>query len=470
VGEWPEATPAVLPPWAAIGVVLGVLGLTMLAVRSVQRRRGLPPESARKAIHIAMSIVALSLPWLFDDAGPVLLLAVLAVGAMAAVRWVPALRGSVGQVLHRVDRPTSLGDMAFPVAIAVLYVLTADSPVLYAIPLLLLGLADAGAALVGASYGRASYATVEGAKSREGSVAFALIAFLCVHVPLLLATPVGRPESLWVAAIVAVLATIVEAVSWRGLDNLFVPLGAYAVLVRLLTLDATALAGHAAVLALLLAASALLRREATVGGAGVGGVALVAYLAWALGGAAWLLPPALLYLLYTRIWPAAREADGLPHDGARRPHTVQNVFSVAAVGVLWLVAARTTGADLLLPYALAWGAHLAFLGVERMRVARPRWTPAQLAWRAAWRAALVAVAPVLAVWALRGALGTSAPPTAAVAGAAAAAGLVATGLAAWALARWTPLLDGAGEFERRLWRSSVVAPLSALGLLATWLR
>lgn len=468
-----DPTPAVLPAWAGIAVVLGVLGLALVAIRAVQARRGLAPESARKAIHVTMSAVALSLPWLFDDARPVLLLAVLAVGAMLAVRYVPALRASVGHVLHSVGRTQSLGDVAFPVTIAALYLLTADSPVLYAIPLLLLGLADAGAALVGASYGQAAYTTVEGAKSREGSAAFALIAFLSVHVPLLLFTPIGRPESLWTAAIVAVLAMLVEAVSWRGLDNLFVPLGAYAVLVRLLTLDAITLAGHAVVLLGLLAVAAALRRETTVGGAGVFGAALVAYLAWALGGTAWLLPPALLFLLYTRIWPAAREADGLPHSPTRRPHTAHNVFSVAAVGVLWLVLSRAVGEELLLPYALAFGVHLAFLGVERMQAARPRWTPVQVAWRAAWRSTLVAVGPVLLVWAIQVALGRpAAPPRPMLATAVAlAAGLVATGVAAWTLARFRDRLDTrVGEFESRVWRSAVAAPLSALGLLALWLR
>ena len=460
-------TPAI-PPWLGIVAVLGALALALVAIRRAQLRLRLSPEVTRKALHVAMSAVALSLPWVFDRDWPVFVLAALAFAVMAAVRAVPALRADVGGVLHEVGRQ-SIGDLCFPVALAVLFWLTADSPVLYSIPVLLLGLADPAAALTGARHGLAPYTTVEGVKSREGSVAFAFVAFLCVHVPLLLFTPIGRVESLWIACVVAILATIVEAVSWRGLDNLFVPIGTYAVLVRLLTLDAPVLAGHVFALLALLALAAILRSETTVGGAGVFGAALIAYLTWALGGTAWLIPPALVFVLYARMWPASRELDGLPHDPARRPHTSHNVFSVASVGMLWLFVSRAAGVDLLYPYALAWGCTLAFLGVERMRVARPGWGVVQLAWRAAWRCTLVAISPVvLVVWS-RVAVGSPRAPALPLETTAlyVLVGLLATGTAAATLARFYDEIDGhSTDFEGRIYRASVVGPLSALGLLA----
>ena len=469
-------TPAVLPPWGGIAAVLAALALALVVVRRAQVRRRLDAERTRKMLHAVMSGVALTLPWLFDADWPVAVLAAVGVAVMGAVRVVPRLRGGVGAVLHAGDR-ASVGDLLFPVAVALLYLLAADSPVLYAVPLLLLGIASPVATLVGARHGLAPYAAAEGTKSREGSVAYAFVAFLCVHVPLLVFTPVGRAEALWVAAIVAVLATIVEAVSWRGLDNLFVPLGTYAVLVRLLTFPATLLAGHAAVLVGLLGVAAVLRRETTVGGAGVFGAALVGYVVWALGGTAWLLPPALVYALYARVWPAAREADGLPHDPRRRPHTAQNVFSVSSVGVAWVIVSSALGAELLIPYGVAWAATFAMLGVDRMWTARPDWTVPQLAWRAGWRATLVGVGPVLLVlwlrvWAdwLVGApsAGAEAPEhpvalSAAVVGLAAAASAGAGAV----LARWKREIDlDSTEFEGRVYRAGIVAPFSALGLLA----
>lgn len=466
------AAPVVLPPWLGIAVVLGVLGLALVALRRAQVRRKLSAEATRKALHVTMSAVSLALPWLFHEAWPVIVLTGLAVGAMVAVRIVPLLRTEVGGVLHEVGRQ-SLGDVCFPIAVGALYLLTADSPVLYAIPLLLLGLADPAAALIGVRHGLAPYKTEEGTKSREGSVAFAFVAFLCVHVPLLLFTPVGRAEALWIAAIVAVLATIVEAVSWQGLDNLFVPLGTYVVLVRLLTFPAPLLAGHFAVLLGLVAVAAVLRSETTLGGAGVFGSVLIAYLVWALGGTAWLLPPALVYLLYARVWPASREADGLPHDPTRRPHTAHNVFSVASVGILWLLAAGALDVDLLYPYALAWGGYLAFLGVERMQLARPHWSVGGLAWRAAWRSTLAVVVPVLLVEWLRVLAGTPAASARPVEMTAAylALGLAVTFVAAAVLAQFKRPIDvESTAFEGRVYRAAIITPLSALGLLAFLVR
>ncbi|WP_412063367.1 hypothetical protein [Rubrivirga sp. IMCC45206] len=471
-----ELTPAVLSPWAGIAGVLGAFGLTLAVLRWAQLRRGLGAVATQKALHAAMSAVALSLPWLFDADWPLAVLAAVAVATVLAIRFIPALRQSVGHVLH--DGAASIGDVSFPLAVWALYVLADGSAVLYSIPILLLGIASPVAGLVAERHDVARFDDDED-KSQEGAVAFLFVAFLCVHVPLLLFTPVGRAEALWIGAIVAVLATIVETVSWRGLNNLFVPLGAYAVLVRLLTFDATLLVGHAAVLVGLLGVVAVLRRETTVGGAGVFGVALVGYLVWALGGTAWLLSPALVFVLYARIWPAGREADGLPHDPRRRPHTTSNVFSVSSVGVMWLLAASAFGADLLFPYAVAWSVAFAFLGVDRMMAARPDWGVAGLTWRAAWRATLVGIGPVLLVMWLRvwaeqttGAVaGTPAPAhPIALTAVAFGVGLVASAVGAAVLARWKgPIDHDSSPFAGRVYRAAIVAPLSALGLLIAWL-
>ena len=137
--------------------------------------------------------------------------------------------------------------------------------------------------------------------------------------------------------------------------------------------------------------------------------------------------------------------------------------------MLWLFVSRAAGVDLLYPYALAWGCTLAFLGVERMRVARPGWGVVQLAWRAAWRCTLVAISPVvLVVWS-RVAVGSPRAPALPLETTAlyVLVGLLATGTAAATLARFYDEIDGhSTDFEGRIYRASVVGPLSALGLLA----
>src|SRR5207248_6187645 len=115
----------------------------------------------------------------------------------------------------------------FPLAVCVLWLLylnTGDgepvrSRIGYLVPLLLLTLSDALAALVGVAYGRFQYTTPDGFKSLEGSFAFFLCSFVCVHVPLLLLTDRGRAETLLIAVLLAWLATMFEAIAWGGLDN-----------------------------------------------------------------------------------------------------------------------------------------------------------------------------------------------------------------------------------------------------------
>lgn len=445
-------------PAVGVAIVLGLLGAAFAVLWALQARRGLSPEAARKGVHVAMGGVTLLFPWMFSEAGPILLLCALSVALMVALRRVRVLREGVGGVIHNVER-ASYGEICFPLAVCVLYLLAADTPVLYAIPLLLLGLADPAAALIGLRHGLVPYRTVDGLKSREGSVAFFAVAFLCVHVPLLLFTDVGRLESLLVAAIVGALAMMLEAISWRGLDNLFVPLGSYVLLVRLLSFDAVLLAGHAVVVAAVCAGAAVWRRETTLRGSAVVAAALVGYLTWALGGTVWLIAPAVVFFTYSRLWPGLRDPEG-------QGHTAHHVFSVASVGVGWVLAAQAFGRPgLLFPYTLAYAGYLGLLGVERLKAAHPGWPAARLGRAAALRCSAVQLLPFLAVELARGA------PSGRAVLVYGGLTLLSTALAALALARYDRWIDGeTTEFGSRVARAALIAATSSLGLLAPlWL-
>ncbi|WP_054696225.1 diacylglycerol/polyprenol kinase family protein [Geotalea toluenoxydans] len=185
-------------PWLGILLVTVVLGAVMAGLKLISARCNLHPESSRKSVHILMGLVTLSFPWLFKESWPVLLLAGIAVAALMGTRLIGPLREQFGGVLHGVAR-SSRGELYFPLAVAALFLLSESSPLLYVIPLLTLTLADAVAALVGVRYGQHRYATSEGTKSAEGSLAFFAVAFLSAHLPLLLLSNTGRAESLLIA-------------------------------------------------------------------------------------------------------------------------------------------------------------------------------------------------------------------------------------------------------------------------------
>jgi hypothetical protein len=155
------------------------------------------------------------------------------------------MRQSLGGGLHAVNR-TSYGELLFAVSVALLFWLKdghfirmeqqrpAIGPVLYVLPILILTLCDAASALVGSQYGRRKFRIEEGSKSIEGVVAFAVTAWLAALIVLLTLTDLGRGEVILLAFITACFGALLEAASWRGLDNLFIPLGLYFMLANLM--------------------------------------------------------------------------------------------------------------------------------------------------------------------------------------------------------------------------------------------
>ncbi|HEY1377245.1 MAG TPA: hypothetical protein VGF55_10650 [Gemmataceae bacterium] len=356
-----------IDPWLGMGAVLAVLGGLTAGLRFWQVRGGPHPELVRKLLHVGMGLVTLSFPWVFASAWPVVLLCGLAVAGLLLVRLTP-----LGRVLSAVGR-TSLGEVYFPIAVTALFALyvhvereAADHRlVLYLVPVLLLTLADAAAALIGVGYGRHRFATSDGEKSAEGSAAFFTCAFFCVHVPVLLLTGTGRPESLLIAALMAWLATLFEAVAWRGLDNLALPVVTYLLLSAYLDMDLSRLLIRVAVTAALMAFLVFYRRKTTLIGSAALGAYLVGYVCWAVGGVPWLLAPLAMFVTYTRFSPKEWRAP-------RQVHNIHAVVCAAGPGLAWLLLAQTGGRpDYLLPFTITFAGHLAVAGIARLKCDYP---------------------------------------------------------------------------------------------------
>lgn len=346
--------------WFGMLLVLATLGCVMAGLKLAGTRCGLHPETSRKSVHIAMGLVTLSFPWLFREAWPVLLLAVLAVAALVGTRLLKPLRERFGGVLHGVERH-SLGELYFPLAVAALFLLSSGNRLLYMIPLLTLTLADAVAALVGVRYGQHRFCTSEGTKSAEGSLAFFMVAFLSAHVPLLLLSGIGRAESLLIALMLGILVMLFEAVSVGGLDNLFIPLGCYGLLRRYLELGADELYFRLWAICLVALVVFVWRRRTTLTGSGLLAAALVGYMNWTLGGWQWLAVSMVLFVSYTRLWPRSDE-------NSSPVHTVRAVASVAAPGLVWLLAlVQNKGmGGLLEAFILSYASHSVMVGMTQL--------------------------------------------------------------------------------------------------------
>jgi phytol kinase len=344
--------------WLAMGVMLGAFLALYALLHLYTRFTAARPETTRKMFHTGSGVLTLAFPFLFREPWPVLALTGASALFIAAIKFLPSLRARAGGVANRVDRST-LGEIYFPLSVALLFWLTrGEDPLLFVIPILVLTFADATCALVGGRYGLTPY--VGASKSLEGSVAFVVIAFFCIHVPLLLWSGVGRAESLLIATTLALLVMVLEGSAWRGLDNLFIPIGGYFLLRAYLDMDAAALAARLLVTSGLVALIIIARRKTTLGDDSLAAGAFLCYLAWASMGWPWLVGPFAILLGYRWLSPPTE-------DNSRRMHGVAAILSIWAPAVLWLVLGRAlSDPSLLLPYTVVFAAQLAMFGISRL--------------------------------------------------------------------------------------------------------
>ncbi len=208
-------------------VLLIGFGVLLFGLAALRRRAGIGPELIRKMFHIGAGGLTLLLPVLFDSAEPVLALTGLLALVLGALRWVGPLRRGPGAVLHGIDR-RSLGEAYFLIAVVVLFSLFGRSGAGFAVPVIILTVADPAAALVGKRWGTYRFRALAGTKSMEGSAAFLITAWLAA-LPFLIAE-LGVGRALAVAGILAVSLTLAEAIAGAGIDNLLIPVAGATIL------------------------------------------------------------------------------------------------------------------------------------------------------------------------------------------------------------------------------------------------
>jgi hypothetical protein len=226
-----------------------------------------------------------------------------------------------------------------------------------------LALSDTAASLVGMSYGRHLFLVEDDQKSIEGSAAFFLCTFTIVHVSLALLTDLSAAQSILCALYVAWLVTCVELLSLSGADNLFVPIGVIAILLKITSKDLPEMSWQVGLMAIDFAVVALLLRpRRCLSASAVVGLGLLTYGTHALVGLSWAYVLFLAIALYgvsgrfgfrtsgsyrvrfvfsatlvLSVCVLATNYLAIPHHVAFLP------FAVAAVGTLHLVFEHTAG-------------------------------------------------------------------------------------------------------------------------------
>lgn len=338
----------------AISAVLASALAMLFLLRLYRKWTGAEGEWVRKLAHLGTGLMSISLPWIFSSRIPIFIICGASIALLLTMRYGPVMRGRLSGVLDDVARK-SWGEIYFPLSVALLYQLANGSKLLYAVPLVVLTLADTVAALTGAEYGTHGYTTTGATKTLEGSIAFFCAAFFSVNVALAVFSDAGRIETLLISLDIAVIVMLLEAIAWRGLDNVFIPLGVFILLRLYLLMSVAQLWNRFRVAVALVIFVTAYARKTTLQGSALLASALVLYVSWALGGWQWLVAPATLLLTYTAFSPGKIT----PSD---RTHNVYAVLSIASVGLVWLFLFRIwQQPGLLFPYTLAFAINLALV-------------------------------------------------------------------------------------------------------------
>lgn len=316
---------------AAFGKALMLLALLAVFLRltSILAEQGrFSTEVLRKSIHIGLGLVCLALPWLFDGPLGVVFLLIGVMGLFVAIRLNPVLAKRLGAGLHGVERD-SLGDVFFAISVFLLFLYARHNPALYMLPLLSLTLSDAGAALVGLHLGKHRFSVPSGVKSWEGTLFFCMLTVLLGIVILSSFTPLALPAIICIALLLGIVGCMVEAASWHGFDNLFVPMGLYLLLNGLMQREFPVLALTLVVVCTALFFMSRTARFSSLTTHALIGAIVAAFFFYEAGGLLWLAAAAVVFVAHILLSAIQKDPDELG---------INAVISVLSCGIVWLAA------------------------------------------------------------------------------------------------------------------------------------
>lgn len=348
-----------LNPVCGILLVMVSLLATLASLRWWQARYSPHPEIVRKLLHVLMGGMSMSFPFLFREDWPVWVLAAASTSLLAYLKSHRQHPSGLGTVLSAVERSTH-GELCFALGVSVLFSLSHNSLAQYLVPVFIMTMSDAIAAIAGIFFGRTKYKTLDGQKSAEGSLAFFLSACAGTTILVLLLTHTSPFHALLIGLLLGCLGSLFEAIAWDGLDNLFVPLASFIMLKIYLSTDISTLLLKISISILLLGVALLYRKKTKLNDSAILGAGLFSYISWATGGLTWLIAPVTVFVAHKKLLPKSYQQEGT--------QTIFSVLSVAGPGFFWLFLSRAfCEPRLFFFYTLSYAAHLAVISVAHLR-------------------------------------------------------------------------------------------------------
>lgn len=209
-----------------VGIIL------LLAFNEINYRRfKLQGEVTRKFAHFAATLATVPFPYIFPSHWYILVLALLFFAALFITQYSKQLKS-----IHDIQRK-SIGSYLLPLSIYTTFLISSlmENKFIYILPMLILAVCDPMAAILGinlkAYNGRIKLFGHKLDKTWLGSGAFFATSFIISLIALYFHWELFSLKTFWLALTVAIVSTLAELISWRGSDNLTIPLSVLLVLV-----------------------------------------------------------------------------------------------------------------------------------------------------------------------------------------------------------------------------------------------
>lgn len=202
-------------------VALGLSFLLVFAALAIatllEKKRILSVESARKFVHISVSLWWLLVIFLFDN----IWFAIIPPIIFTILNYL-SYRFNIAKSIER-SNSNSLGTVYFPISLLILTILsfTVFDPVIGAMGIFILGFGDGIAALVGSN---TTSRRLVNNKSLYGTLSMFLVSFTVAVVLISLYKINNFYITIGFSLVIAFVAAIVELITANELDNITVPL------------------------------------------------------------------------------------------------------------------------------------------------------------------------------------------------------------------------------------------------------
>ncbi len=212
-------------------VFLVAILLLLVFNEMVYRKFKVKGEITRKTAHFLATMTTISFPFIFRSHWHVLILAIIFFMLLFLSRNKKHLKS-----IHDINR-VSVGSYLLPVAIYLTFLISKllEDNFLFILPILILAICDPLAGILGMNTKQYNYRikifnrTLE--KTWLGSGSFFVTSFTISIIALYFRQISFDLKTFWLAFIIALVGTLAELISWKGSDNLFIPMSVLLVLV-----------------------------------------------------------------------------------------------------------------------------------------------------------------------------------------------------------------------------------------------